>query len=121
MAKQANIRLFWSRSASANATKIKMSLTIDGTNTVLDLPVETEEFNIVVGANKSFAYTIETFDSDGLSTTSQGFSMTLGDLTAPLPATGLGAVIVSIDDVPDGGGTGDGTTPAGTTRRRHSG
>jgi hypothetical protein len=101
MGKVADIKLKWKRSASADAKRAVLTVNNDGDTSTVDIPIEQEEFLLVVKANKSFGFSIETFDDEGLSSNSLSYSSTLGDLTAPQPATELGHEVVAIRDVPD--------------------
>ncbi len=99
MAKVADIRLGWKKSASADIKAVKLVVTNDGTETTFDLGPEVEEFKVVVSASKNCHFQVITFDSEGLSATSEVYSFTLGDLEAPLPATGLFHEVLGIRDV----------------------
>lgn len=99
MAKVADVKLSWKKSASADVDKVSIVVTIDGTTTTTELGPEVEEFMIVVNANGVVNFNVVTFDSEGLQSTSSTYAFSLGDLEAPLPATDLFHEVVGIRDV----------------------
>jgi hypothetical protein len=98
MAKVADVKLTWVKSPSLDVAKQKVITTVDGTVTEIELAPVAEELMIVVQANSSVQFRIETFDAEGNVATSETHSFTLGDLEAPLPATDLGHEVVAVRD-----------------------
>lgn len=101
--KVADVKLSWSKSPSADVSKVQVVLVNDGVTTKTDFGPEVESYQIVVQARKSVQYSVITIDSEGLQATSVLYTFTLGDLENPLPATNLTHEVVGIRDVPDGG------------------
>jgi hypothetical protein len=100
MAKVADVKLKWTKSASADVNKVKITVTNDGTVTETELGPEVQEFMIEVGAGKSFSFSLMTFDSEGRQSTAADYSFTFGDLEDPLPPMNLSHEIVGVRDVP---------------------
>lgn len=98
MPKVADVKLGWNRSVSTDLKAVQLSVAIDGNVTTTDLPPETQEFMIVVGANKSFSFQVKTIDTEGLEASSELYASVLGDLEAPQPATSLFHEVVAIRD-----------------------
>lgn len=97
--KVADVRLKWKKSPSADVAKVRVKVTIDGSETETEFGPDPESFMIEVKANGSVSFFVETEDSEGMVTTSTAYGFSLGDLEAPLPATDLGHEIVGIRDV----------------------
>ncbi len=95
----ADVKLSWKKSTSADVSKIQIVVTNDGTETTTEGGPEVEELMIVVAASKSCQFKVVTFDSEGLQSTSSTYSFTLGDLTAPSPATDLFHEVVGVRDL----------------------
>jgi len=98
MGKVADVKLTWKRSPSADVSKVVVSLTNDGSVESVEFGPDVEEFMVVVKANSSFSFSIDSYDGDGQIATSVTYSFTLGDLEAPLPATDLKHTIIGIRD-----------------------
>lgn len=98
MAKIASVRHFWSKSPSADVTKVVAVLTINGNETRTEYGPEVEEFVTDVNAGSSVSYKIETYDSENKVATSETYAYNLGDLVDPLPATNLSHEVVSVRD-----------------------
>lgn len=99
--KVADIRLFWTKSPSADVDHVEVTVTQNGTQTVNQFGPEVEEFQIVAQASSSVQFQVDTFDTEGNKATSVVYGFTLGDLESPLPATNLGHEILGVRDVPD--------------------
>ncbi len=99
--KVADVKLNWKKSISADIEKVVLTVTVDGTETVTELGKDVEEFMIVMNANGTCQFSVDTFDSEGLHTTSTVYTFTLGDLEAPQPATDLFHEVVGVRDIPD--------------------
>lgn len=95
----ADVRLSWHKSVSSDVARVVVVVTNDGTTTETEVGPEVEDFVITVQASGTFSYVIRTYDSEGLLATSMTYSATLGDLTAPQPATGLTHEILGIREV----------------------
>lgn len=98
MAKIASVRHFWTKSPSADVTKVVAVLTINGNETRTEYGPEVEEFVTDVNAGSSVSYLIETYDGEGKVATSETYTYNLGDLVDPLPATLLGHEVVGVRD-----------------------
>lgn len=99
--KVADVKLTWTKSPSAPISKVVVNVTINGNLTTTEVGAEVEEFMIGVHALGVVSFSIDTFDDEGLKATSETHTFTLGNLEAPLPATGLFHEVVAIRDVPD--------------------
>lgn len=99
--KVADVKLFWQKSVSGDVEKAQVTVTNNGTVTVADLGPEVEDFVIEVQAGGSVSFKVVTFDKEGLQSTSETYSFTLGDLEPPQPATLLGHEVVGVRDVAD--------------------
>lgn len=113
--KRADVKLFWTKSPSADVDRVELAVTIDGTEQVYNLGSEVQELMIEVDAGKSVSFRVDTFDAEGNKAQSSVATFTLGDLEAPLPATGLGYEVTAVRDVPEGGGE---VPPAAPKARR---
>jgi hypothetical protein len=99
--KVADIKLFWQRTATPidRIMKQRVDLVVDGVQYMIaEFGPEIQDFQITVRASQSVTYTITTTDKEGLEAVSASYSFTLGDLVAPLPATGLGHAVLAIRD-----------------------
>jgi hypothetical protein len=99
--KVADVKLFWVKSPSADVDHIEVVVTNNGVTTTTVRSADVEDFMIEVQARGSVSFRIDTYDSEGNKTSSETYTFTLGDLEAPLPATGLGHVVTGVRDVPD--------------------
>lgn len=99
MVKVADVKLKWVKSPSSGVAKVDVDVTINGTLTKTELGPEVESFMVEVAASGSVQFKVITFDNEGLQSTSEVYSFTLGDLEAPLPATGLGHEVVAIREL----------------------
>ncbi len=99
--KIADIKLGWTKSASADVSRVEVVVTKDGTSTTTEVGPEVESFQIEVEAMGAASFTVITYDSEGLQATSDLYSFTLGDLTAPQPATSLFHTVLGVRDVAD--------------------
>lgn len=96
----ADVKLSWRKSVSADVARVVVVVTNDGTTTETEVGPEVQDFVIVVRAMGTFSYVIRTYDSEGLLATSVTYSATLGDLTAPQPATELTHEVLGIREMP---------------------
>ena len=94
--KVADVKLSWTKSPSADISKVQIVITNGGATTTTELGPEVEQFMIVVQASGSVQFKIVTFDAEGLFATSETYAFTLGDLEAPLPATALFHEVVGV-------------------------
>lgn len=102
MSKVASVKLSWTKSQSVDVLKSILSVQIDGgIATVTELGPEVESAVVDVNAKSSVVFSVTTVDSEGLSTVSELYTFTLGDLEAPLPATNLFHEVVGVRDVVD--------------------
>lgn len=101
MAKLATVRLGWTRSPSADAEKVEITVNINGAETKAELPIEVEEYLIEVAALGAVQFSVKTFDSEGNESTSEVHDFVLGDLEAPAPASNLFHEVVAIRDEED--------------------
>jgi len=102
MSKVADIRLGWKKSVSADVAKVVVRTTVNGTETTVEGGPETEELVVTgIAAMSACQFKVETWNSEGLMTTSLTHDFVLGDLEAPAPATDLFHEVVAIRDVPD--------------------
>jgi hypothetical protein len=99
MAKVADVKLGWTKSPSSDVDSVEIVVINDGTETTTELGPEVQDFQIVVSASKSVQFSIKTYDSEGNMATSETYSFTLGDLEAPLPATGLFHEVLGVREV----------------------
>lgn len=99
MSKVADVKLSWTKSATADIKKVSVVVSNNGTETTADFGPEVESFNIVVQASSSVNFKVVVTDSEGLTATSSVYSFTLSDLEAPQPATNLKHEVVGIRDV----------------------
>lgn len=97
--KVADVKLGWTKSPSADVSKIQIVVINDGVTTTSEGGPEVESLQIVVQASKAVQFKVVTFDSEGLQSTSETYTFTLGDLEAPLPATSLFHEVVGVRDV----------------------
>lgn len=102
MGKVADVRLFWKRSVSPDATKVKLRLNVNGQETVTELGKDVESFQLVVQSSSVVSFSVETMDSDGQVATSTLYTFSTGDLESPLPATDLGHEILGIREEANG-------------------
>jgi hypothetical protein len=98
MAKVADVKLGWTKSPSADVSKVEISVTINGAETKTEIDPAAESFMVVVRAGGVVSFTIATFDSEGNQATSEVYTFTLGDLESPLPATNLFHEVVGVRD-----------------------
>lgn len=99
MSKVADVKLTWIKSPSTDVAKVQVIVTKDGTETTTEVGPEVESIQIVVEASKSVTFKVVVTDSENLTATSDLYSFSLGDLEAPLPATGLFHEVLGIRDV----------------------
>ncbi len=99
--KVADVKLSWVKSPSADVSKVKAVVSNDGSETTTEFGPEVEQFTIVVAASKSVQFKVIVTDTEGLEATSETYTFTLGDLTAPQPASNLFHEVVGIRDVDD--------------------
>ena len=98
MPKVADVKLMWTKSPSSDVKSVKIVVTNNGSETTTELGPEVEDFQVVVQPMGTVQFKIVTFDSEGLQSTSETYSFSLGDLEAPLPATNLTHQVVGIRD-----------------------
>lgn len=104
----ANVRLFWVRSPSADVSRSQLVLNVNGTETVVDMGPDVQEFVMDVTAQSNVRFRIDVWDAEGQKASSAEFAFTLGDLETPIPPSGLGMEILSVrDDGPPNGDVGD--------------
>jgi hypothetical protein len=102
MSKVADVKLKWTPSPSEGVVKQIVQVTIDGIPSMeTEVSPETTELMVEVKATESVIFQVVTTDDEGLSVISESYTFRLGNLEAPLPATGLGHTIVAIRDVVD--------------------
>jgi len=98
----ADVKLTWKPSVSSDVTKQEVSVAIDGGEaTVMEVGKEVESVVVEVNASQSVVFSVTSFDSEGLSTVSEQYTFSLGDLESPQPATFLAHEVVAIRDVED--------------------
>jgi hypothetical protein len=112
--KIASVKHFWTKSPSADITKVVSVLNVNGAETVTEYGPDTESFTVDVNANSTVNFRIETYDGEGRKAVSETYTYTLRDLTDPMPATNLGHEVINIRD--DGG---EPAQPSAATRRQH--
>lgn len=95
---KASIRLFWTRSASADIASRKITITKNGETTVLEVGPEVNEYVLDVDASSSVVFLTEVTDSEGRTATSEAYSFTVGDLVPPQPDTGLGHEVLAVSE-----------------------
>lgn len=99
MAKIASVKLSWKPSVSVDAVKQVASVTIDGGEpTTFEVSPPLGEVLIDVKASSSVVFSVETTDSEGMTSISEMYSFVLGDLEAPQPATDLFHEVISVRD-----------------------
>lgn len=98
MPKVADVRLGWTKSPSADVSKVQVVVTNNGTESTVEGGPEVEELMVVVQPLGAVQFKVVTFDSEGNQATSETYAFTLGDLEAPLPATGLFHEVVGVRD-----------------------
>ncbi len=74
-------------------------MTKDGTETTTEVGPEVESIQIVVEASKSVTFKVITTDDENLTSTSDIYTFSLGDLETPLPATNLFHEVIGVRDV----------------------
>ena len=98
--KVADVQLGWIPSPTP-LTKEVAKVSVDGAEPDTIEVVNVDSVSITVKALQSVRFWVETTDDEGLVTISKDYSFQVGDLEAPLPATGLFHKITAIRDVPD--------------------
>lgn len=97
--KVADVKLSWKRSPDIDIKSVQVVVVNDGTESTADFGPEVEALNIVVAAQKSVSFKVVVKDSEGLVSSSESYSFTIGDLTAPNPATDLRHEVLAIQEV----------------------
>jgi hypothetical protein len=105
MKRIATVRFKWVSSPSPKAQTVDLTLTIDGDQTFVSLPANTQTYDVEVAAFGTVNFEATVTDSNGLVSSHVSLTATLGDLVGPLPISGLGYNIVSIREVPEDGDT----------------
>lgn len=101
--KVASVLLFWVRSPSIDVESQRVEVVVDGVQqSGAEFGPEVENMTIDVKASQIVTFKVITTDSGGLSTVSTSYTINLGDLEAPLPATGLGHEVMGIREEDDG-------------------
>lgn len=102
MAKKGSVKLTWIRSPSPDARKQLIKVNYKGAELLTsEVGPEVEQLMVQIPASGPVDYSVVTIDDDGLVATSDPHTFVIGDLEAPLPATGLDHQIVGIiDDTP---------------------
>lgn len=100
MAKVADMILNWTMSPSTDIATQKLHVTINSeVKPPIELPAWHQQYIYTsIPANSSFAWRIESIDTEGKSVFSQSDSFTLGDLEDPFPATNLNHVLQAVRD-----------------------
>lgn len=100
MAKIANVRFSWLKSVSTDVVKTTLTLTTNGSDTVVELPSSQEEFVVEIPANTAFLLTATTTDRSG-KTFTVTYADSIDDLVPPQPVTNITHEILSVREVPD--------------------
>ncbi len=101
--KVADVRLLWFRSPSIDVVSQRVDVLVDGVQqSAVELGPEAQDMVIAVRASQVVVFTVTTIDSGGMSAVSTSYTINLGDLEAPLPATGLSHEVLGIRDEDDG-------------------
>jgi len=98
---KANVKLSYDPSPSTDVAKAIVNLNIGGLESTIEVAGTVSEVMVVIAASTSCHWSVTTFDTDGNQVESVVDSFTVGDLTAPLPATNLRHEIVSVFDDAD--------------------
>ncbi len=83
--KEADFKLSWKRSPSADVVKQNFTVQIDGVSRDVEFGPDTEELLLVLRGNSSIVVTATVTDSEGKVSDPVSFSQTIGDLEAPAP------------------------------------
>lgn len=97
----ANVRLFFVPSVSVDIVKRVLKVRADQSAMEVNLPLAATEHVLQVKASTNLQFSTLVTDSEGKTVESMVYSTTIGDLTDPLPDTGLGHEILSVEEVPD--------------------
>ena len=96
----ATVKLFWVNSPSPDIVSQKVSVSIDSKPpTVAEFGPEVNSLTLNVAAKSSVLFTVEVTDSEGQTAMSESYFFQLGDLVAPMPATGLGHEVLGVMEV----------------------
>jgi hypothetical protein len=96
----ADVKLSWKPSVSTDVESQRVSVLIDGQETLnAEVSSTTEEMMVEVKAQSSVVFQVMTEDFEGNQSISEVYTFTIGDLEAPQPATLLGHEIVAVRDV----------------------
>ena len=98
MAKVADVKLFWTKSPSADVTTRTIDVTINGDTQTVEVGPEVESYMIEVSASGTVQFNTVVKDTEGNEVSSEVYTFTLSDLEAPQPDTALGHTIVGIRD-----------------------
>lgn len=83
--KEADFKLSWKRSPSADVVKQNLTIAVDGVSRDLEFGADTQELLLVLRANSSIVVTATVTDSEGQTSDPISFSSTIGDLETPAP------------------------------------
>jgi hypothetical protein len=103
--KYANVKISWTKSDSVDdIAKQVLSISVGGKVTNLDLPPDTQETTIQIGANQAMNISIKTFSKKYPScfTESPAAPLVTDALNLPNPASAPVVEIIQIIDKPDG-------------------
>jgi hypothetical protein len=98
VSKIATVKLGWTKSPSADVAKVEVIVNTGGAVTTTEVGPEVESIQVEVAASTSFSFQLRVTDSEGLTASSELYSYTLGDLTAPVPPAGLFHEVIGVRD-----------------------